>query len=260
LGSGKRTFARIALALILFFGIIYAADSYPGLIPFRGFLTASLVELTILLLAVLAMWNGGLLRGAQSKSRLAFLEVAVLAATLVALTAVNGIECNPFTLCITVGGSYMGEPLGIYLSIIGLNIVVAVSEEFFSRAYLLRDIYRGSRSGVIAVSLSSIVFALSHVPTLSLSAYYTTPVLYLLVSIFVVGLSYGLVYWWTGWNLMLVVLMHFFYDTFGGMITVDSFDPLSPIRVYTILVFVPCAVIILFHYAQSRSRSETRRV
>lgn len=241
--------ARIVLTLFFFFGVIYVANSYPRLIPLPGYLAAATVEGTILLLSVLAMWNAGLIRGVQSRSKLALLEVAVLAATLVVLMLVNGIECDPLTLCITVGGSYMGEPLGIFLSIVGLNIVVAFSEEFFSRAYLLREVYRSLNSGVVAVSVSSIVFMLSHVPLLSLGSYNTTPVIYLLVSILLVGLSYGLVYWWTGWNLMLVVLMHFFYDTFGGMVTLDPFNPLSPVRFYTVLVFLPSAAIIIFHYA-----------
>lgn len=250
----------MVLAVSAFLGVIYTADSYPRLIPLPGFLAAAMVEGAILLLSVLAMWNAGLLRGAQSRSRLALLEVAVLAATLVAIILVNGIDCDPLTLCITVGGSYMGEPLGIYLSIIGLNIVVAVSEEFFSRAYLLRDVYHTLNVGVVAVLLSSLVFMFSHVTVLSLESYNTTPVVYLLVSIFLVGLSYGLVYWWTGWNLMLVVLMHFFYDTFGGMIALDPFNPFSPLRFYTVLVFLPSAVIILFHYASTRFNWLSRHV
>jgi membrane protease YdiL (CAAX protease family) len=146
----------------------------------------------------------------------------------------------------------MGEPLDVFISIIGLNIIVAVSEELFSRAYLLRDIRRSFNSGVLALSVSSIVFSLSHVPVLSLDSFNTSPVAYLLVFIFLVGLSYGLVYWWTGWNLILVVLMHFFYDTFGGMLTLDPFDPLSPLRFYSVLVFLPGAAIIVFHYAATR--------
>ncbi len=252
--SRKRALARIMLALLLFLGVIYVADSYPGLIPLQGYPAVALVEVAILLLSLAAMWNAGLLREFQSKSRIALLEAAVLVAILVAIMLVNGIECDPFSLCITVGGSYMAEPLVVYLSIVGLNVLVAASEELFSRAYLLRDIQRSVNSGTLAVSASSIVFALSHVPVLSLDSFNTTPVGYLLLSIFLVGLSYGLVYWWTGWNLSLVVLMHFFYDTFGGMIALDPFDPLSPLRFYAVLVFLPSAAIIGFHYAVTRVR------
>jgi membrane protease YdiL (CAAX protease family) len=252
LGGRKRALARIALALFLFFGVIYIADSHPRLIPLPGYLAAASVEGAILLLSILAMWNAGLIRGLQSRSRLALLEVGVLAIALVVLTLINGIECNPLALCITVGGSYMGEPLDVYLSLVGLNVVVAVSEEFFSRAYLLRDVYRNLNSGVLAVSVSSLVFALAHIPALSLDSFIASPVIYLFVSVLLVGLAYALVYWWTGWNLMLVVLLHFFYDTFGGMITLDPFDPLSPVRFYAVLVFVPGAAIVLFHYAATR--------
>jgi membrane protease YdiL (CAAX protease family) len=257
LGSRKKQVTRIGLALSLFLGIIYAVNSHPGLIPLPGYLPEVVVEAAILLLSILAAWNAGILRGVQSKSKVALLEVLVLAITLVALLVVNGTECNPLAFCITVGGSFQGEPFRVYLTLVGVNIIVAVSEEFFSRAYLLRDIYlsfKNVRGGILAVSVSALVFALSHVPVLSVDSFNSSPIMYLLASIFIVGLSYGLVYWWTGWNLMLVVLMHFFYDTFGGMVTVDQFDPLSPIRYYSVVVLIPSAVILIFHYACARVR------
>jgi len=261
LGSRKKTVTRIGLALALFFGIIYAAVLHPSLVPLPGYLPEAVVEGAILLLSILAAWNAGIIHGIQRKSKLAFLEVAVLASTLVILLFVNGIECNPLAYCITVGGSFQGEPLRIYVSLVGVNIVVAVSEEFFSRAYLLREIYRqfnNVRGGILAVSVSALVFALSHVPVLSHDSFYSSPIVYLLASVFFVGLSYGLVYWWTSWNFMLVVLMHFFYDTFGGMVSLDQFDPLSPIRYYSVLVFLPSALIIVFHQICTRMKWRTR--
>jgi membrane protease YdiL (CAAX protease family) len=87
---------------------------------------------------------------------------------------------------------------------ITLVIVVAVSEEFIFRGYLIRRFSSTTRSVALAVIISSVIFAFGH-------GYQGTAGV---IAVGFIGLAFALIYVWRG-SLVAPVVMHFLQNFIG---------------------------------------------
>jgi len=98
-------------------------------------------------------------------------------------------------------GALLPRTSAQYALAIALVIVVALSEEFIFRGYLIRRLSSATRSVAMAVVVASIIFAFGH-------GYEGTSGV---VAVGFIGLAFALIYVWRG-SLVAPVVMHFLQD------------------------------------------------
>ena len=182
------------------------------------------VEAALFLVTLAGVWKAGILSVIQVRSRQAAIEGLVMLLVLIVYLAFNGTHCQLPTLCISTDDSWGVVGLGAFLAGVGSNLFVGITEETMFRGYVMHEVIdnlgikglKGGKLPVQAIGVSALLFALWHVPRYSLSA---SGLLLVgdLSEPLVAGLLFGLVYWWTNWNLAVPILSHFSYDAFGSV-------------------------------------------
>jgi membrane protease YdiL (CAAX protease family) len=141
---------------------------------------------------------------------------------------------------------------------VGAWLLVTSTEEIAFRGYVLREVLqslRGRKGGsAVALAVSSSAFALFHIAIPGTGLDSTTA--NFMVQALVSGLLFGLTYWLTGWNLSVSVMMHFFYDAFGGVLNSNPFDQLWPYRVIFVFILLPSLAAITIHQVMKRARKD----
>ena len=218
----------------------------------------------ILLITLVAIWKARLFPSMMAHSKLAVAETLILMSVLIVYLTFNGTECRLPTLCIAAGDNWEVVGLGAFLVAIGSNLLVSVTEEFLFRGYLMQEIIdnlglkglktaSGTSFPVQAICISALLFALWHLPhyaSLASGALFFEN----LGEALAAGIMFGLVYWWTDWNLAVPIMSHFSFDAFGVVGPLASSTPSSTLLT---LVGFP-ALAILVHTLAPRHVSKER--
>jgi len=226
----------VVLLLVTFLMVLLANTSaFSPLGSLRGWVSYA----TILLVTFVGIWKAGLFPTMQARSKQAAAETLIIVLALIVYLSFNGTECRLPTLCISTSNSWAVVGLGAFLVAIGSNLLVGTTEEFLFRGYLMHEIIdnlaikglktsSGGRFPVQAICISAALFALWHVPHYSSL---TTGFLLLenLGEALAAGIMFGMVYWWTDWNLAVPILSHFSFDAFGAVGPLAASNPSSTV-------------------------------
>lgn len=250
-----RWYLRLVLVLAPSFVFVYWANNY---LPrwLESDFGYFFVEFLLLIAFGLAAWNAGLLRSVQTKSKVALLEFGLIVILVIWFAQQFGTSCE-MHFCISstsLPGAYSGyskftDPE--FLSAIGVWLAVAITEEFTFRGYVFREISQGLKrrgGSIAALLLSAAVFASFHL-TLRSTQIGAPSTDSFLITLFLAGVSYGLCYWLTDFNLSLTIFLHFYYDGFLGTLNFNPFDPILQYRPLVDFVLVPSIVVIVLHQA-----------
>ena len=250
---------RLLMVLLLTFVIVFLSNT-TAFNPL-GSLRAWFIEATLFFITLAGVWKAGIFSTLQVRSRQAAIEILIILAVLVVYLAFNGTRCQLPTLCISTDDSWGVVGLGTFLVAVGSNLFVGITEETLFRGYLMHEItdnlrIKGLKGGsfpVQAIGVSAVLFALWHVPHYGSSA---TGILLLgdLTEPLVAGLFFGLVYWWTDWNLAVPILSHFSFDAFGSVGPLGS--PRSFVVPLTLVGFPMIAV--AFHIISRRGKTREK--
>jgi len=254
------TLRRLGVLLLVTFVLVLVANTsvFSPLGALGGWVTYA----AILLATLAAAWKAKLIRALQARSKLAVAETIILVSVLIVYLSLNGTECRLPTLCISTDNSWAVVGLGAFLVAIGSNLFIGLAEELLFRGYLTHELIdnlgikglkttSGGGFPVQAICVSAALFALWHVPHYGSVA---TGLLLLedLGEALAAGIMFGLVYWWTDWNLAVPILSHFSFDAFGAVSPLASPDP--SITVLTLVGFPMIAIVI--HTLARRTRTE----
>jgi membrane protease YdiL (CAAX protease family) len=210
------------------------------------------VGLGLSALALLWLWWSGLWRKAQSVGRSVLVELGVGSCLLVALTFAFGTVTTPFHLCFGGGGGYACYPNVLSFSRGVLNLVaLVIAEELFFRAYLINELNQVVKFGSVSALTSALLYSAYHLPALGTegSRALSAPSL-LLVVVGAVSLSFC--YWYTGRNLLGVLLFHGYWDGIGALLVVPYTGVSGPIIAILGQLTVPVVGVIAVHQLLAR--------
>ncbi len=247
---------RLASSLLIALVLISVTDLDPTL--FGGLkqvivpVQSVFVGLGLSALALIWLWWSGLWRKAQSVGRSALVELGAGSCLLVIMTLVFGMVTTPFHLCFGGGGGYACYPdvLSFSRGIISLLSLV-VAEELFFRAYLINELNQAIRFGSAGALASALVYSVYHLPALWTEGpkAFSLPG-FVLVAVGAVSLS--LCYWYTGRNLLAVLLLHGYWDGIGSLLVVPYAGVTGPIIVMLAQLTVPAVGVTALHQLLAR--------
>jgi membrane protease YdiL (CAAX protease family) len=256
------TLSRLGALLLVTFALVLVANFsvFSPLGSLGGWITYA----AILLVTMVAIWRAGLLPKMQARSKLATAETLVLVSVLIVYLSLNVTECRLPTFCISTDSSWAVVGLGAFIVGVGSNLFIGFTEELLFRGYLMHELIdnlriRGLKTAsgggfpVQAICISAVLFALWHVP------HYSSLATGLLLAedlgeALAAGVMFGLVYWWTDWNLAVPIVSHFSFDAFGAVTPLAASNP--SVTVLTLVGFPMIAIVI--HTLAKRTRTGER--
>ena len=257
--------------LLRFIGILAIALLLVGLgysslaVPLSGDFRVAFFEGALTVLAVTSLWKIGDIRYVQAKSRLALLEVGILGLYYVVLFSILPFQCDPLRLCLggpSGGYEQFAQVLG-YLDLLAVWVLVAFGEEMFARGYVIGDILTGGRHwdsrqwNNAAVIISTGVFLALHAFVIYRSTNDVSSVEAYALEITAAGIFYGVVYISTERNLALTILMHFFFDAYAPLVSVNP-TPTARSVLLLLVIVVPGLLVAYFHGYSIRSRQSNQ--
>jgi membrane protease YdiL (CAAX protease family) len=244
-----RHLLRLAAALLIGLFLIAVANGWylGGLQPAIGQNQDIFVGLSLAVIAFLWLWRSGYLIGVQSRGRLAALELGVMGALLVALTAFFGLGLNPLSLCLGGEGGFTcyAAVQGFLRGLLGL-LVIVVGEEMFFVVYVTTELNRIIGRGALAVIISALVYSFSHLPVLQAEGFGSISSLWFL-QILVGTSSLIACYWFTGRNLAAVIMLHAYWDGIGALVLFPNVGTFAPVALILGQLSLPAAVTIATH-------------
>jgi membrane protease YdiL (CAAX protease family) len=251
----RRT-ARLALALVIAFVLIYLTNSAPAYLgPLEPVIIPNqtlFVGVSLILVSLFWLWRSGYMRLIQSKGRVAAFELVIAALLLLTLTAYFGLGLSPFNLCIGGGGGFGCYPdlQGFLRGLLNLMCIV-LAEELFFRAYVMNELGQILGVGAGVVIASALLFSLFHLPALQIEGFGSISSLGFL-QILVGAVSLSACYWYTGRNLAAVLLLHAYWDGVGALLLIPNVAPYGPILLLLGQLSLPAAVVVIIHKLWSR--------
>ena len=178
---------------------------------------------------------------------LSALELAESGVLAVTVTAFFGLGLSPANLCIGGGGGFACYPdvTGFLRGVVNL-VCLVLSEELFFRAYLMNELDRVLGVGVGAVTISTLVYSVFHLPALQAESFGTvslTGFLQILIGAF----SLSACYWYTGRNLAAVILLHAYWDAIGALELIPNFGQYGEFLLIVGQLSLPAAVLVITH-------------
>jgi membrane protease YdiL (CAAX protease family) len=246
----RRT-ARLAVALAIVLILIYLGNLRPEYLGFVGTATPALrtVLVAVALIATSIIWLvwSGAWKRMQSRGRVVVFELVLGVGALAGGTLAFGIGPSPFGLCFGGGGGYTCYPNSsdFELGFAGI-ISLVVAEELFFRAYIMNELSGVLRVGWVVTLVSSAIYLLYHLPSLenqTFGAVSYSAVLQILAG----SLSLSFCYWYTGRNLLAVILLHGYWDGIGALLLVPV--PGFTGQLLTLLgeLTLPAVILVAFH-------------
>jgi membrane protease YdiL (CAAX protease family) len=254
----RRT-ARLAVALTIVLLLLYLGNLKPEYLGLVGTATPALrtVFAAVALIAISIIWLvwSGAWKRMQSRGKVVVIELVLGVAALVGGTFAFGIGPSPFRLCFGGGGGYTCYPntSDFELGFAGI-ISLVVAEELFFRAYVMNELNGILRVGWVVTLVSAAVYALYHLPSLenqTLGSVSYSAILQILAG----ALSLSFCYWYTGRNLLAVILLHGYWDGIGALLLVPV--PGFTGQLLTLLgqLTLPAAILVAFHSVWLRFRT-----
>ncbi|MDA4125638.1 MAG: CPBP family intramembrane metalloprotease [Thaumarchaeota archaeon] len=251
-----RQTARLALALAIGFVLVYLTNSAPSYLgPLEPVIIPNqtlFVAVSLILVSLFWLWRCGYLRRIQSKGRVAAFELVIAALLLVTLTAYFGLGLSPFNLCIGGGGGFACYPdlQGFLRGLLNLMFIV-LAEEFFFRAYLMNELGQILGVGTGVVTVSALLYSLFHLPALQVEGFGVVSALGFF-QIFIGAVSLSACYWYTGRNLVAVILLHAYWDGIGALLLIPNVQHYGPILLLLGQLSLPAAVLVITHRLWTR--------
>jgi membrane protease YdiL (CAAX protease family) len=251
-----RQTARLALALVIAFVLVYLTNLAPGYLgPLEPIIIPNqtlFVGVSLILVSTFWLWRSGYLRHIQSKGRVAALELVVAAALLLIVTAYFGLRLSPFNLCIGGGGGFACYPdlRGFLRGLLNLMSIVA-AEELFFRAYVMNELNQILGVGTVVVIVSTLLFSLFHLPALQIEGFGVVS-MFGFLQILVGAVSLSACYWYTGKNLAAVLLLHAYWDGIGALLLIPNVGHYAPILLLLEQLSLPAAALVITHRLWSR--------
>jgi membrane protease YdiL (CAAX protease family) len=251
-----RLTARLAAALAIAFVLVYLANSAPGYLgPLEPVVVPNqtlFVGISLILVSLLWIWQGGYLRLVQSKGRVAVVELVVATALLLTLTTYFGLGLSPFNLCIGGGGGFAcyADMQGFMRGLLNLMSIV-IAEELFFRAYLMNELNQILGMGTGVVIVSTLIFSFFHLPALQTEGFGVVSLSGFL-QILVGAASLSACYWYTGRNLAAVVLLHAYWDGIGALLLISNNGQYEPIVLLLGQLALPAAALVITHQNWTR--------
>ena len=242
---------RLVVALAVAFALIYLTNSAPQYLgPLEQTVESNqalFVGFSLILISSVLIWRGMYWRRVQSRTKLAWFELAAAGLLALAMTAYFGIVLTPFNLCIGGGGGFACYPdMGGFLRGVLDLLIIVLSEELFFRAYLMNELNQIFGSGVGAVILSPLIYSAFHLPALQVEGFGTISLLGFVV-ILVGAFSLSACYWYTGRNLAAVILLHAYWDGVGALVLVPNYGQYDEIVLILGQLTLPVAVLVIMH-------------
>lgn len=220
--AGDRRVYRLETLVFLLVLLPWMGFALAGASPER--LDFALVAVVIMLhdlaltaLALYLVWRGGEGIGAigwvgRNAGREALLGVALFVPLFAAVALVQALLRGAgFAEPVAPPEFLLPDTAGERTLALALLLVVAVAEETVFRGYLLRRLSQASGSRMLAVALSTVIFAFGHTYQGTLG----------IVAVATIGLAFALIYLWRG-SLVAPVVMHFIQN-FLGLIVAPQF-------------------------------------
>ncbi|MDV3278736.1 MAG: CPBP family intramembrane metalloprotease [Nitrososphaerales archaeon] len=255
-------FVRLVSVLSIAFVLISVTNLDPSL--FGGLervivpVQSVFVGLGLSALALLGLWWSGLWRKAQSTGRSTLVEIGVGGCLLVAFTFAFGVVTTPFHLCFGGSGGYACYPdvLSFSRGVFSL-ISLVMAEELFFRAYLINELNQAIKDGSVGALASALLYSAYHLPALWTegSRAFSAPGLLLVV---VGAVSLSLCYWYTGRNLLAVLLLHGYWDGIGALLVVPYIGVSGPIIAMLGQLTAPVVGVVAVHQLLARRTSLSR--
>ncbi len=246
-----RQTARIAAALAIVFVLVTLTNSAPEYFgPLEPFVTSDpevFVGVSLILISLVWLWRSGYWRGVQAKGRVAALEFAEAGVLLLMLTAFFGLGLGPFSMCLGGGGGFTcyGSSQTFLRGILDLMCIV-IGEELFFVAYVTRELNQIFGIGAMAVFVSTLFYSFSHLPALQVEGFGTIFLLEFL-QIFIGTSTLIACYWYTGKNLVAVVLLHAYWDGVGALVLIPNVLVFGPILLVLGQLTLPAAALVVTH-------------
>lgn len=233
------------------FVLIYLTNSAPEYLgPLESLALkdgALFVGIPLILVSLVFLWRGGYLREVQSRRRFSAFEILEAGLLVVAVTTVFGLGPSPFNLCLGGGGGFVcyAEASGFLLGLLDL-ILVVIAEELFFRAYLMNELNQALGAGAGAVAVSALLYSVFHLPALQVEGFGTVSLLGFL-QILIGAFSLSACYWYTGRNLVAVIILHAYWDGVGALVFIPNYGRLGEFLLILGQLSLPAAVLIITH-------------
>jgi membrane protease YdiL (CAAX protease family) len=253
---------RLVVALAIAFVLIYLTNSAPQYLgPLEQTAVrnqALFVGISLIIISSVLLWRGGYWPRVQSKTKLALFELVESALLVLIMTAYFGLGLSPFNLCIGGGGGFACFPdvNGFLRGVLDLACIV-LSEELFFRAYLMNELNGVLGTGVGAVTISTLIYSIFHLPALQIEGLGSVSLAGFL-QILIGAFSLSACYWYTGRNLAVVILLHAYWDAIGALELIPNYGQYGEFLLIIGQLSVPAAVLIITH--KIGSRLESRRI